>query len=317
MPDRIIREYLLFSSRVDTLSFEAEVFYRRLMSKADDYGRYDGRLAMLRSQLFALRIDQVKEPDVARWLKECVDAGVILYYEVDGEPYVEIQDFNQRLRTESKYPHPPGKEAEEAALLEVAHQNALTFARESRSNDRPMRMRKRSTNSKAKTRASTRLPADDGADEDGPFEAPDTGSPPGSHSNSPTRSPSRSRSSPDSQDDGPPSGEGELGSEEDLRSLVDFNAFWEAYPRKCQRAAALQAWKDTAADRPPLEELLKSLKTQKRSAQWVNDDGEFIPYPKTWLSQHRWADHIDPPPTPCRDSPQLATKEDIERALRL
>ena len=43
MPNRIIREGILSSDRVDQLDPPAEVFYRRLMSKVDDHGLFDGR----------------------------------------------------------------------------------------------------------------------------------------------------------------------------------------------------------------------------------------------------------------------------------
>ena len=40
MPNRILRDTILRSERVARLSPTAELFYRRLMSVADDYGRY-------------------------------------------------------------------------------------------------------------------------------------------------------------------------------------------------------------------------------------------------------------------------------------
>ena len=40
MPNRILRDGILMSPRVNVLSSEAELFYRRLMSVVDDYGRF-------------------------------------------------------------------------------------------------------------------------------------------------------------------------------------------------------------------------------------------------------------------------------------
>ena len=51
MPDRIVRQGILTSDRVNQLDWGAECFYRRLMSIVDDYGRYDARPAVLRAQL--------------------------------------------------------------------------------------------------------------------------------------------------------------------------------------------------------------------------------------------------------------------------
>lgn len=106
MPSRILREGILTSDRIDSLSPPAEVFYRRLMSVVDDYGRFDGRPGLLRVSCFPLRVDTVREADISRWIAECVKAGVIALYAVDGKRYLEMQDFKQQVRAKSKYPPP-------------------------------------------------------------------------------------------------------------------------------------------------------------------------------------------------------------------
>ncbi len=40
MPNRVIREGILNSQRVNKLTEPAELFYRRLMSVVDDFGRF-------------------------------------------------------------------------------------------------------------------------------------------------------------------------------------------------------------------------------------------------------------------------------------
>lgn len=74
----------------------------------------------------------------------------------------------------------------------------------------------------------------------------------------------------------------------------DFAAFWAAYPRKVAKAAARRAWSKTAKDRPPSTDILAAIASQKR--QWM--DPQFIPYPATWLNNHRWADQLELPATP-------------------
>lgn len=106
MPSRILREGILTSDRVNALTPSAEVFYRRLMSVVDDYGRFDGRPGLLRVSCFPLRVDTVREADISRWIAECVKAGLIALYAVDGKRYLEIQDFKQQVRAKSKYPPP-------------------------------------------------------------------------------------------------------------------------------------------------------------------------------------------------------------------
>lgn len=106
MPTRLIREGIIDSAAVNSLTPEAEVFYRRLMNVADDHGRFDARPAVLRARLYPLKLDFAKEADVAGWLNDCVRAGLVVRYEVDGKPYLEICRFNQQIRSRSKYPSP-------------------------------------------------------------------------------------------------------------------------------------------------------------------------------------------------------------------
>jgi hypothetical protein len=63
MPTRLVREGIISSDRVDKLDWQAEVFYRRLLNKVDDHGLYDARPSVLRSSLYPLRVDRVREAD--------------------------------------------------------------------------------------------------------------------------------------------------------------------------------------------------------------------------------------------------------------
>ena len=107
MPNRIIREGILSSDRIEQLDAPAEVFYRRLMSKVDDHGLFDARPAMLRSSLYPLRVDRVREADIARWIAACEKAGVIALYVHEGKPYGQMLDTRWQARSEPKFPAPP------------------------------------------------------------------------------------------------------------------------------------------------------------------------------------------------------------------
>lgn len=117
MPNRIIREGILTSDRIEQLDAPAEVFYRRLMSKVDDHGLYDARPSILRSSLYPLRVDRVREADIARWIAACEKAGVIALYQHDGKPYLQMLDTRWQARSEPKYPLPtaPGVKPMQAA----------------------------------------------------------------------------------------------------------------------------------------------------------------------------------------------------------
>lgn len=107
MPTRMLREGILDSEAVNSLSAEAEVFYRRLMNVVDDYGRFDGRAKVLRARLYPLRVAQVSEADVLRWMAECEKAELVTCYTADGKPFVLFHRLGSPRAAKSKYPPPP------------------------------------------------------------------------------------------------------------------------------------------------------------------------------------------------------------------
>lgn len=106
MPNRIIRDAILSSEQVCSLSWPEEVFYRRLMSIVDDYGRFEGNPQLIRSRCYPLQVDNVRVADITRWMAACQKAGLVVLYEVAGKQYVQIEKFGQQQRTPSKYPAP-------------------------------------------------------------------------------------------------------------------------------------------------------------------------------------------------------------------
>ncbi len=108
MPSRILRDGILNSKPVNRLSMLAELWYRHLMSVVDDYGRYYADPAILRTATFPLRLGEVTEQDVAGWLKECVEQGLVTVYD-DGNTLV-MRKFGQRYRSRSKFCAPPDSE---------------------------------------------------------------------------------------------------------------------------------------------------------------------------------------------------------------
>ena len=107
MPNRMIREGILSSDKVNKVTWAGEVFFRRLMSVADDFGRYDGRAEIIRAALYPLRLDKVSAADIDKWKAECAQAGLVSCYHVDGKEYLQIDDFGQRMRSKkSRYPPP-------------------------------------------------------------------------------------------------------------------------------------------------------------------------------------------------------------------
>ena len=125
MPNRILREGILTSERVNELSLLAELFYRRLMSIVDDYGRYSAHPPLLRAACYPLRVDTVGEADISQYLAALKTAGLISLYCACDKPFLEIHDFKQRRRAASKCPAPPHGPPSAAARGQAQQSDAL------------------------------------------------------------------------------------------------------------------------------------------------------------------------------------------------
>lgn len=120
MPNRVLREGILSSEAVNLLSEEGEIFYRRLMSVVDDYGRFELNLELLRARCFPLQLDRWPVPRVKRALDDCsrldncqANDGhplVTVYEGPEGKrKYLQINNFQQRTRSESRCPAPSAR----------------------------------------------------------------------------------------------------------------------------------------------------------------------------------------------------------------
>lgn len=108
MPNRIIKESICISDSIGQLTFFQECLFYRLIVSCDDYGRYDGRAAVIKGRLFPLRED-VELQMIVDGLNALSDAGIIGLYESHGKPYLYMKnwDAHQTVRNKrSKYPDP-------------------------------------------------------------------------------------------------------------------------------------------------------------------------------------------------------------------
>ena len=70
-----------------------------------------------------------------------------------------------------------------------------------------------------------------------------------------------------------------------------FEQFWQAYPKKRDKARAEKAF-SKAIGKADLETMLQALEAQKRSPEWQKDGGQYIPLAATWLNGCRWEDEL-------------------------
>lgn len=104
MANRILRDWTQ-SENINGISESAEVFFTRLIMKADDYGCFYGNLKLIKSALYPLK--DISHDQIKKSIEECIDNNLILLYVVDNKDYIKIFNFGQRLRImKSKFPQP-------------------------------------------------------------------------------------------------------------------------------------------------------------------------------------------------------------------
>lgn len=213
MPNRIIKESICISESINNLSWFEEVFFYRLIVNCDDYGRFDGRTAVIKNRLFPLK-DNITLKSVENVINKLVNLGLVVLYMFEGKPYLYLPTWNehQNIRAKrSKYPAP----------------NSEIICNHMNSNDRIC-------------------------------------------SRNPIQSESESNPNSPTGDDG------------------GFSLFWSAYPRKTGKQEAEKAWSKLKPSQKLREEILSGLEKWKNTRQWAKDNGQFIPYPATFLNNQRW-----------------------------
>lgn len=120
LPNRIVRDGILTSDAVCGLGPLAELFYRRLHSVVDDFGRYYAKPSILLSHCFPIRPSWANDETITEWVAECSSAGLINPYAVNGTNYLEIVKFGQRIRPGAKSKFPSSAESSGAQPLYAA-----------------------------------------------------------------------------------------------------------------------------------------------------------------------------------------------------
>lgn len=152
MPNRIIKESVCTSDSIDQLTWFEEVLFYRLMVSCDDYGRFDGRIAVIKNRLFPLK-ETLTSDKVANALKRLSEVGLVCLYTVESKPYLYLPtwEHHQTIRAKkSKYPEPVYEEKTSEIICKQMNANVSVIQSnpiQSESNPNPIR--------------NTEIPADD------------------------------------------------------------------------------------------------------------------------------------------------------------
>ena len=81
----------------------------------------------------------------------------------------------------------------------------------------------------------------------------------------------------------------------DQKTSKLFSRFWEAYPRHEAKEAAREAFTKLGVDEGLLETMITAIGKWKKTNQWKDEGGRYIPNPANWLRQRRWEDEVPKP----------------------
>lgn len=280
--------------------FEYRLLFIGLWTLADRDGRMEDRPKRIRMALFPA--DNV---DVNKGLDSLARAGFITRYEVDGERYIEIDNFVKHQNPHHKEPQSTIPASDK---YRVGHQESLGLDGDARDQNPRLNGHAQQVNQGLdghecgkdtkqtldEPQANPGLARGSGAvaqgsnPADSGFLIPD----------SPSRIPESHTPQPP-----PPNGAGSW--------AESFARFWEAWPkspRKVEKARCLVKWRERKLHLIA-DEIIAHVEAMKRTRQWC--DG-YEPAPMTYLNGQRWLDGVPPDGPPSRGAP----KQDLDALVR-
>jgi len=109
MPNRIIKESITTSDTIDQLSADEERLFLRLTVVCDDYGRFDGKPALVKARCFPLK--DFDNATVAEWLSKLQAVGLIRFYVAEGKLYIDFTTWEKHQNPRAKYSKCPDPQA--------------------------------------------------------------------------------------------------------------------------------------------------------------------------------------------------------------
>ena len=71
-----------------------------------------------------------------------------------------------------------------------------------------------------------------------------------------------------------------------------FDKFWGIYPKKIGKKCAYNSFKKIKNLDEEFDKIIQAVEFLKQSKNWKKNNGQFIPYPTTFLNQERWKDEV-------------------------
>ena len=122
MPNRILKESLTRSESINKLSYFAEVLFYRLIVVADDFGRFDGRAAVIKGTCFPLR--NIRTSQIEKGLNELASVSMIFTYTVKAKSFLQIVNWSKFQSTRAMKSKWPSPEDDNESQLELQNTKA-------------------------------------------------------------------------------------------------------------------------------------------------------------------------------------------------
>lgn len=123
LPTRYLKPGIRDSDAIDRLTPLAETLFYRLLVTVDDFGRFDARPSMIKSQCFPVK-ESVTPDKCQKLMQELVDTGLMILYAVDGKQYLQLTKWDNKPRaTASLYPDSADSCTQVYASVRAPHTN--------------------------------------------------------------------------------------------------------------------------------------------------------------------------------------------------
>lgn len=327
MPNRILKESICESRNLSECSFFAQDLYKRMITYADDYGRFNADPQIMLARLYPREMATVTINDVVDGLVELCGVGKIGFY--TAEPRHEVYGAfprwgeHQRIRdSKKKSPEPTDTKVNDWYLrrfipislkAEILERDKFTCKICGR------KIADGSTDARKLIKMGTGLfhfdhiiPCQQGGrataenlrltcakcnlSRQKTFTVDEILSFAGCCENSPQLAatclnlpPNPIQFNPESN----PNPESNQIHDQARENDTDaFDAFWKVYPRKVSKQTALKAWKAAKVDRI-VDEIIADVK-RRCETEWKGEEMQYIPHPTTYIHQRRWEDETPP-----------------------
>lgn len=84
--------------------------------------------------------------------------------------------------------------------------------------------------------------------------------------------------------------EAKEGGKDEPKWEEQFEKFYKAYPKKVKKQVVKKWFEKNKPSNELFSSMMNSLEQFRGSVDWLKDNGQYIPYPSTWLNQKRWED---------------------------